>query len=155
MNNWYTYYKLDIGQIVSNMNCNAETAELNIPDQCGVLEGLYQPDRFYIDNQQPVQIPYPPNAYSEFDFTTHQWVTNTDRVWAAVRQKRNELLSESDWTDTASAPGRLGPVVYEQWQVYRQALRDVTTQPDPLHITWPTAPGQTPAPTTQIPVTSI
>ncbi|MGG4054103.1 phage tail assembly chaperone [Delftia tsuruhatensis] len=27
------------------------------------------------------------------------------------------------------------------WLAYRQALRDITDQPDPLAIVWPTAPA--------------
>lgn len=62
-------------------------------------------------------------------------VTNINRI------KRNKLLLESDWTDTASAPFRLGDEVYQQWQTYRQALRDITNQADPFNIVWPVPPG--------------
>jgi hypothetical protein len=62
-------------------------------------------------------------------------------AWAAVRTQRNRLLLESDWTDTYSAPTRLGQTLYSSWQTYRQALRDVTLQPDPFNITWPQPPG--------------
>lgn len=62
-------------------------------------------------------------------------------AWAAVRTQRNRLLLESDWTDTFSAPARLGQTLYSSWQTYRQALRDITQQPDPFNITWPQPPG--------------
>lgn len=61
--------------------------------------------------------------------------------WAEVIERRNGLLAESDWTDTASAPTRLGAQLYGRWQTYRQALRDLTQQADPFKITWPTAPA--------------
>ena len=35
------------------------------------------------------------------------------------------LLAASDWTDTLSAKTRLGDAKYDEWQVYRQALRDM------------------------------
>lgn len=58
-----------------------------------------------------------------------------------VRKQRDALLAESDWTDMASAPGRLGETLYAAWQAYRQALRDVTSQAGfPNSITWPTKP---------------
>lgn len=60
--------------------------------------------------------------------------------WQQIRLRRNELLIESDWTDTLSAKNRLGDELYNAWQQYRQALRDVTNQADPFTITWPTAP---------------
>jgi len=64
-----------------------------------------------------------------------------DQQAALVRNQRNFLLTESDWTDTASAPARLGQELYDQWQTYRQALRDVTAQPGyPFNIIWPTPP---------------
>lgn len=65
----------------------------------------------------------------------------TAEAWADVRTQRNKLLAASDWTDTYSAPARLGQTLYGRWQTYRQALRDITQQPDPLNITWPQAPN--------------
>lgn len=64
---------------------------------------------------------------------------------AAVKDRamlrRKELLQESDWTDTLSAKTRLGDALYQAWQDYRQALRDITLQPDyPLEVIWPIAP---------------
>jgi hypothetical protein len=53
-----------------------------------------------------------------------------------VRNKRNKLLQESDWTQIADAP-----VDGASWRPYRQALRDITTQEGfPWGITWPTKP---------------
>lgn len=54
----------------------------------------------------------------------------------AIREKRNVLLSASDWTQLADAP-----VDQAAWATYRQALRDITDQPSfPSEVTWPTAP---------------
>jgi hypothetical protein len=53
-----------------------------------------------------------------------------------VRQERNRLLSACDYTQLPDVDQALR----ESWAEYRQALRDVTTQPDPTNITWPTAP---------------
>lgn len=53
-----------------------------------------------------------------------------------ARAKRNNLLAESDWTQTADAP-----VDKTAWAAYRQALRDITAQAQfPWTITWPDAP---------------
>jgi hypothetical protein len=53
---------------------------------------------------------------------------------AAVRQRRDELLAQSDWTQTPDAP-----VDQAAWAAYRQALRDITTQAGfPQSVTWPT-----------------
>jgi hypothetical protein len=57
-------------------------------------------------------------------------------------QERNSRLAASDWTDTLSAKERLGQAVYDAWQVYRQALRDVPEQTGfPESVIWPTAPN--------------
>lgn len=61
--------------------------------------------------------------------------------WNSVRRQRNALLAQSDWTDTASAPARLGQTSYDAWQTYRQALRDITQQASPFEITWPVSPA--------------
>ena len=53
-----------------------------------------------------------------------------------IREQRNKLLSESDWTQLADAP--VDAVI---WSDYRQALRNVTKQAGfPWIIDWPTQP---------------
>jgi len=52
--------------------------------------------------------------------------------WTAIRQQRNRLLSESDWTQLADSPADK-----DKWAVYRQELRDITTQKNPFSIVWP------------------
>lgn len=58
--------------------------------------------------------------------------------WAAVRNKRDELLANSDiYVVRAYEKGE--PVPQETVD-YRQALRDVTKQSNPFAIVWPTPP---------------
>lgn len=68
---------------------------------------------------------------------TEEEVQEHDKNTAAnVRSQRNSLLSESDWTQVADAP-----VDAQAWATYRQALRDVTDQPNfPYDINWPVKP---------------
>lgn len=55
---------------------------------------------------------------------------------AAVRADRNARLAACDWTQLSDAP-----VDDLTWAVYRQALRDITSQPGfPWDITWPVEP---------------
>lgn len=58
-----------------------------------------------------------------------------DVQWVMVRNMRNALLAESDWTQLPDAP-----VDAVAWADYRQALRDITTQADPFSIVWPIKP---------------
>ena len=53
-----------------------------------------------------------------------------------IRRERNDMLSESDWTQVADAP-----VDKTAWATYRQALRDITAQEGfPFDVTFPTKP---------------
>ena len=61
------------------------------------------------------------------------------KEWGRFRARRNKLLAESDWVVVRAADR--GEPVPTDWQTYRQALRDVTDQPDPFNIVWPTPPG--------------
>ena len=54
-----------------------------------------------------------------------------------IRDKRNKLLSESDWTMMPDAPSSLN---YREWEKYRQALRDITNTTNPKEVVWPESP---------------
>jgi hypothetical protein len=58
--------------------------------------------------------------------------------WIQVRYDRNQYLQECDWTQLSDSP--LTVEEKAAWATYRQELRDVTLQPDPFNITWPTKP---------------
>lgn len=97
----------------------------------------------YYQNNDFVPIPPQPDTYYVFDYSTKQWIDGrtTESQWELIRRERNAKLADSDWTDTYSAPQRLGQSTYELWQTYRQGLRDVTLQADPFNIVWPEAPN--------------
>ena len=59
-----------------------------------------------------------------------------ENQWFIIRETRNELLSECDWTQLADIPSE----TKEAWTIYRQALRNITTQPSPFSIIWPAKP---------------
>jgi len=79
-----------------------------------------------------------------------------DAIWAemstkplearigAVRVERNNLLSQSDWTQTADSP--LTPEKKTEWATYRQQLRDLpstlTTQEDINNLVYPSQPTE-------------
>jgi len=94
--------------------------------------------KYYVSSNELVLLPEPPNQYSVFNYTTKQWEdTRTDESqWVVVREERNQKLQASDWTQLADIPSETKSL----WEPYRQALRDVTLQPDPFNITWPTPP---------------
>lgn len=56
-----------------------------------------------------------------------------------LRQKRNRLLAESDWTQLSDSP--LDEDTRSAWATYRQDLRDLTDNIDENgEVTFPTAP---------------
>ena len=56
---------------------------------------------------------------------------------ASVRNQRNNLLSESDWTQMSDNPLSNKTV----WATYRQELRDISKQTGfPWSVTWPEKP---------------
>ena len=59
-----------------------------------------------------------------------------------LRNKRDRLLKESDWSQGGDVPDSLKT----KWQSYRQALRDLPAKQTPTdmfltNITWPTKPS--------------
>ena len=57
---------------------------------------------------------------------------------ASVRHKRNNLLQDSDWTQTPEFTGTNS----SDWLAYRQELRDIPqAYTTPKEVVWPTKPG--------------
>jgi len=64
----------------------------------------------------------------------------------SIREKRNILLLESDWTQLADiSDSRMDNLTKGKWQVYREELRDITNGLDTVdkinNVTWPTKPS--------------
>ncbi len=70
--------------------------------------------------------------------TESEIAEETNQKWQNIRSQRNSLLSESDWTQLPDSP--LLSEKKTEWSVYRQELRDVTSQSDPNNIIWPVKP---------------
>ena len=89
-------------------------------------------------NGEWILLPQRPSPNHEFDPVTDSWVDQRtpETEWPLVRAKRDRLLLECDWTQLPDVP----LATKEVWATYRQALRDVTLQPDPFNIVWPVAP---------------
>lgn len=81
----------------------------------------------------------PPKPFMTWDSAKGNWVDarTAEQQWAAVRLERDNRIAATDWTQLPDVP----LATKEAWAVYRQALRDVTDQPDPLAIVWPVPPS--------------
>ena len=139
-------YPYTVGQLRRD---NPQTSfPKRIPDEMlaewGVLPVTVQ-DRPSIDDrtQKVEQAPQPTNkngswvlAWSITSKTTEEIQQYDDSVAASIRSQRDSLLAASDWTQVPDAP-----VDQAAWAVYRQALRDITTQAGfPHEVIWPVKP---------------
>lgn len=63
----------------------------------------------------------------------------TEDLSKQIRAQRNDLLTQSDWIVIKSY--ETGTSIPQDWQDYRQALRDITAQDGfPYSVEWPTKP---------------
>lgn len=140
MINFYAYRPN--GQILFVGQCPDGQLQYQRHEGVEFAEGLADFKAQYRADDGTLQtVPPNPGEYHDFNYDTKSWVPNETAAVDGVRAERNRLLQESDWTDTASAPARLGEEVYQAWQDYRQALRDVTSQPGfPFDVAWPAPP---------------
>lgn len=133
----YTIFNQATGQILRVVN----TIDINSQIATGesYIDGNYNDSLYYIQNNKPVVLPIQPNPYSVFNWSTHQWIDNSNEASYFVISKRNNLLYSSDWTQIPN-----NPLTTEQqaaWATYRQELRDITTQSGyPFNVIWPTPP---------------
>ena len=100
-------------------------------------------DGFSITGNIQTESDYDANVIFESSSSKPAWSAIqhriTDAQWDVVRTERTTKLNQSDWTQLGDVP--ITDAKLEQWQTYRQALRDITTQSDPNSITWPTLPA--------------
>lgn len=82
-------------------------------------------------------IPFTAEEQAEWDAEQAAFLLDADnRTAAEARAKRDDLLTDSDWTQVADAP-----VDQAAWAAYRQSLRDIPEQEGfPNTINWPTEP---------------
>ena len=74
---------------------------------------------------------------AEYNALQQEWADGaTERKKQRLRNKRTELLSEADWQINKKMDNNEDA---SSWRTYRQALRDITNNPD--NPTWPTKPS--------------
>jgi hypothetical protein len=83
-----------------------------------------------------------PNHLSVWRGHDEGWLTDTQELTDAMREKRGVLLINSDWTQLVD--NQLTDTQKVEWATYRQALRDVPANnsdvTDLSDIIWPTKP---------------
>lgn len=78
-------------------------------------------------------------SWTVTDATTEEIADRVAKQAASIRDERNWLISESDWTQLDDTP--LNNSAKLSWANYRQQLRDIPTQSGfPWNVTWPVKP---------------
>lgn len=120
----------------------SEVSEYDIPAGCFVYYGEVDVGSQYhnLVTDAPADMGTPPDEGYEFDYTTKTWQPNLAYLFHITKDRRDQLLTESDWTQLPRSP--LTVEQQEIWAAYRQELRDVPQQAGfPLTIVWPTPPA--------------
>jgi hypothetical protein len=136
---FFTIYKQD-GQIINAGYCIASDFEIQqVPKGCQILPIQSNPSTQYIENNIAVDMPEKPNQWSVFNYSTKTWDSNFEAADTIQKGKRQSLLTNSDWTQIPNNP--LTEQKQQEWAVYRQQLRDITSQSGyPFNVVWPTEP---------------
>jgi hypothetical protein len=77
-------------------------------------------------------------TWSITDASEEEINTRIDEKWGEVRETRNLLLQQSDWTQFQDSP--ITGSKLTEWQTYRQHLREITSQSNPFNLSWPVRP---------------
>ena len=82
-----------------------------------------------------VKVGAPPTQFHEWSGT--EYILDTVKMAESFREQRAIMLSASDWTQLPD----VDTAIRELWRDYRQALRDLTSQPGfPEDTIWPIPP---------------
>ena len=134
----YSIYNMQTGSIDKTLSL-AEPIE-NTPENTEYyVEGIVNGNTHYVDvsAKQVVEIPEKPGANYLFDYYSKSWVPDLVSAKLSVDEQVRTLLKDTDWLvirymDT-------GQPVSASMQSYRQALREIDTQPGyPMQVVWPT-----------------
>jgi hypothetical protein len=101
--NSYTIYKTDTGEIIGTTTSDITIDQVSLNDGESAIEGNYSGLEYKIENNQAVP--------------------RTEPITELIRQKRNDLLIASDWTQVNDSP--LSDTKKAEWATYRQELRDL------------------------------
>ena len=135
----FTIYENITGRVLQTGNCADTDINLQlVPDNHSIILKKINNLDYYFFEEKLVAMPLKPDSYFVFNYSTRQWedLRTLNQKWNIVRQKRDGLIGFCDWTQLSDVP----LTDKQAWTTYRQALRDITLQPDPLNIIWPTPP---------------
>lgn len=127
-----------LGQIIQIGTCSKDQLIFQTVPDCSIIEGSARIGLDWVVAGEIHPLPPKPSTHHVFDYQERAWVDprTESSEWAEVRIERDRRIAETDWTQYQDTS--LALKVY--WAPYRQALRDITAQPDPFNIVWPEQP---------------
>jgi len=147
----FVTYDLLTGEILFNGTCLDVDFELQKKSGEGVIEGIgdvfsnyvLNGELFNYTNKQKLTKSLKPSYACKWSNETFEWIdlrSDSEKRLEAeslVKDKRINLLVDSDWTQLPDVPLSNK----NEWIVYRQQLRDITNQIGyPFNVVWPTKP---------------
>jgi hypothetical protein len=114
-------------------------SEYSIPENCILIdEEEYTRIRLELTSTNSKLLSYDETGYP---IVIDKPQITYEEASSIIRNKRDKLLADTDWTDTVSAKERLGGDYYI-WQTYRQQLRDITEDSGfPFNVIFPDLPN--------------
>lgn len=155
---YFITYKKQTGELISVISCYHPDLTLTTPSSMCLEELAQRGEAFLPISEQNIKeysnvslyyysfidkklIRKPPRLapYLTFNYTTHEWedMRTPEEVWENIRIERNKLLLETDWTQLPDVP----EAIKTKYAIYRQALRDITSQENPYNIKFPICPS--------------
>jgi len=132
----------DLKQAYSNTSFTlplvaSELADFDVVEVAATDQPVFDPRTQRIEESSPALVDGEwRQQWSVISLTVEEIQAIEDAQAESVRAERNRNLAECDWTQLSDAP-----VDAAVWATYRQALRDVPSQPGfPHNVTWPTEP---------------
>jgi len=120
--NTFTVYKTSTGEILYSTTTATPKDKVGLQTGESIIDGSYESNKYVI--------------------TDGSAVARTDNVLDILRDLRNSLLSECDWTQASDTP--LSNSKKAEWATYRQTLRDLpannTSATSIDDVTFPTKP---------------
>lgn len=124
-----TIYNKQTGEILGTIS--GVNAAVDNDDE-GFLDGQYDAIEYKVVDGQAV-------AKTDAEKQSYDDTRNAETL-DSLRDRRNALLAQSDWTQANDSP--LSASKRTEWATYRQSLRDLPNNTsDPANATFPTEPS--------------
>jgi Phage tail assembly chaperone protein len=136
----YVVYN-QVGKITRILVIPSEDIEANLAPDEKYIEGVADMTFNYVDNNSIVEMPVKPSGEYVFNYTIKQWEFDAITADFKAKQQRDRLLADGPDRISPMWWSSMTPEEQQAWADYRQALLDITEQPNyPQEIVWPTKP---------------